>query len=84
MAARAQAGLFANLIVLPAANLLGTGLKVMPARVSETYVLRTYPFRESDLIVSFFKRDQGNSVVSPTGPEGQKTVLAPAWDGYRS
>jgi DNA repair protein RecO (recombination protein O) len=27
--------------------------------VSETYVLRTYPFRESDLIVSFFTRDQG-------------------------
>lgn len=31
----------------------------MPARVSETYVLRTYPFRESDLIVSFFTRDAG-------------------------
>lgn len=31
----------------------------MPARISETYVLRTYPFRESDLIVSFFTRDQG-------------------------
>ena len=31
----------------------------MAARVSETYVLRTYPFRESDLIVSFFTRDQG-------------------------
>lgn len=31
----------------------------MPARVSETYVLRTYPFREGDLIVSFFTRDQG-------------------------
>lgn len=31
----------------------------MPARVSETYVLRTYPFREADLIVSFFTRDQG-------------------------
>jgi DNA repair protein RecO (recombination protein O) len=31
----------------------------MPLRVSETYVLRTYPFRESDLIVSFFTRDQG-------------------------
>jgi len=33
--------------------------EIMPARVSETYVLRTYPFRESDLIVSFFTRDQG-------------------------
>lgn len=31
----------------------------MPVRVSESYVLRTYPFRESDLIVSFFTRDQG-------------------------
>ncbi len=31
----------------------------MPARVSEAFVLRTYPFREADLIVSFFTRDQG-------------------------
>ena len=34
-------------------------LMFLPARVSETYVFRTYPFRESDLIVSFFTRDQG-------------------------
>ena len=33
--------------------------KSMPARVSETFVLRTYPFREADLIVSFFTRDEG-------------------------
>ena len=31
----------------------------MPARMSETFVLRTYPFREADLIVSFFTRDRG-------------------------
>jgi DNA repair protein RecO (recombination protein O) len=31
----------------------------MPARVSETFILRTYPFREADLIVSFFTRDEG-------------------------
>jgi DNA repair protein RecO (recombination protein O) len=31
----------------------------MPARVSETFILRTYPFREADLIVSFFTRDYG-------------------------
>jgi DNA repair protein RecO (recombination protein O) len=31
----------------------------MPAQVSETFVLRTYPFREADLIVSFFTRDMG-------------------------
>jgi DNA repair protein RecO (recombination protein O) len=31
----------------------------MPARVSESFVFRTYPFSESDLIVSFFTRDQG-------------------------
>lgn len=31
----------------------------MAARVSEAYILRTYPFREGDLIVSFFTRDQG-------------------------
>jgi DNA repair protein RecO (recombination protein O) len=31
----------------------------MPAQASETFVLRTYPLREADLIVSFFTRDQG-------------------------
>jgi DNA repair protein RecO (recombination protein O) len=31
----------------------------MPACNSEAFVLRTYPFREADLIVSFFTRDQG-------------------------
>ena len=31
----------------------------MPARVSESFILRTYPFREADLVVSFFTRDQG-------------------------
>ena len=31
----------------------------MPARESEAIILRTYPFREADLIVSFISRDQG-------------------------
>src|SRR5919106_6715400 len=31
----------------------------MPAQASESITLRTYPFREADLIVSFFTRDQG-------------------------
>ena len=31
----------------------------MPAQVSESFVLRSYPFQEADLIVSFFTRDQG-------------------------
>jgi DNA repair protein RecO (recombination protein O) len=31
----------------------------MPARVSEAIILRTYPYREADLIVSFFTRDLG-------------------------
>jgi DNA repair protein RecO (recombination protein O) len=31
----------------------------MPAQVSETLVLRTYPLREADLIVSFFTREEG-------------------------
>src|ERR1700676_5695626 len=31
----------------------------MPARTSESFILQTCPFRESDLIVSFFTRDQG-------------------------
>jgi DNA repair protein RecO (recombination protein O) len=31
----------------------------MPARVSESFVLRTYPYREADLVVSFFSRDLG-------------------------
>lgn len=31
----------------------------MPARVSEAFVLQTWPFKEGDLIVSFLSRDQG-------------------------
>ena len=31
----------------------------MSARESEAFVLRTYPYREADLIVSFVSRDQG-------------------------
>lgn len=31
----------------------------MPARVSEAIVLRSYPFKEADLVVSFLTRDQG-------------------------
>jgi len=31
----------------------------VPARVSEALVLRTYPFQEGDLVVSFLTRDQG-------------------------
>ncbi len=31
----------------------------MPALVSEALVLRTYPFKEADLVVSFLARDQG-------------------------
>ncbi|MCS7025433.1 MAG: DNA repair protein RecO [Bryobacteraceae bacterium] len=31
----------------------------MASRVSESIILRTYPFAEADLIVSFFTRDQG-------------------------
>ena len=31
----------------------------MPARVSEALVLRTYPLKEADLVVSFLARDQG-------------------------
>ena len=31
----------------------------MPVRVSEAFVLRSYPFKEADLVVSFFTRDQG-------------------------
>ena len=31
----------------------------MPARVSESFVLRTFPFKEGDLIVSLLTREQG-------------------------
>src|ERR1039457_327831 len=31
----------------------------VPARVSEALVLRTFPFKEADLVVSFLTRDQG-------------------------
>lgn len=48
----------------------------MPVRISESFVLRTYPFREADLIVSFFTRDQGKirgvarRARRPKGPYG--------------
>jgi DNA repair protein RecO (recombination protein O) len=31
----------------------------LPSKVSEAFTLRTYPYREADLVVSFFTRDQG-------------------------
>ena len=31
----------------------------MPARVSESLILRSYPFQEADLVVSFLARDLG-------------------------
>ncbi|MBV9769740.1 MAG: DNA repair protein RecO [Bryobacterales bacterium] len=31
----------------------------MPARMSDSFILQTYPFREADLVVSFLTRDQG-------------------------
>jgi DNA repair protein RecO (recombination protein O) len=31
----------------------------VPAQVSEAFVLRSYPFKEADLVVSFLTRDQG-------------------------
>ena len=34
-------------------------LPSMPARLSEAFVLQTWPFREGDLIVSFLTRDLG-------------------------
>ena len=47
----------------------------MPARVSETFVLRTYPFREADLIVSFFTRDEGKlRGVRPARAAAEKRV----------
>jgi|ERR1051326_2737186 DNA repair protein RecO (recombination protein O) len=48
----------------------------MPARTSESFILRTYPFQEADLIVSFFTRDQGKlrglarRARRPKGPFG--------------
>ena len=33
--------------------------RLMPLRESEALILRSYPFREADLIVSFFARDRG-------------------------
>src|ERR1700748_2997080 len=48
----------------------------MPARVSETFILRTYPCGEADLIVSYFTRDQGKlrgvakRARKPKGPFG--------------
>ncbi len=40
-------------------NCVTLNLPRVPARVSEALVLRTYPLKEADLIVSFLTRDQG-------------------------
>jgi DNA repair protein RecO (recombination protein O) len=48
----------------------------VPKRASEAVVLRTYPLREADLVVSFFTRDQGKlrgvarRARRPKGPFG--------------
>lgn len=48
----------------------------MSARVSEAFILRTWPFQEADLIVSFLTRDQGKlrgvakRARRPKGPFG--------------
>ena len=34
-------------------------MSLVPARLSESLILQTYPFQEADLIVSFFTRDHG-------------------------
>ncbi|SRR5258708_7401028 len=36
-----------------------SGWGPLPSKVSEAFTLRSYPFREADLIVSFYTRDQG-------------------------
>ncbi len=48
----------------------------MAARTSESFILRTWPFKEADLVVSFFTRDQGKlrgiakRARRPKGPFG--------------
>ena len=51
----------ARLCSSPALNhhVLLLNFHVVPARVSEAIVLRTYPLKEADLVVSFLTRDQG-------------------------
>jgi len=46
----------------------------MPVRVSESIILRTYPLREADLIVSFFTRDEGKlrGVARSAGRRGNR------------
>src|ERR1700724_2899891 len=43
----------------PATLIIYSAFARMPARMSESFILQTYPFREADLVVSFFTRDQG-------------------------
>lgn len=45
----------------------------MPSQASESLVLRTYPFREADLIVSFFCRDAGKLRGSARGARKLKS-----------
>ena len=44
----------------------------MPARVSEALVLRTYPLKEADLVVSFLPGTRGNCGAWPSGRGGRR------------
>src|ERR1019366_6697872 len=46
----------------------------VPARVSESFVLRSYPFKEADLVVSFLTRDQEAARRGQAGAPSEERV----------
>ena len=56
----------------------------MPARVSEALVLRTYPLKEADLVVSFLTRDQGKLRGVAKRARRPKSGSARGWSGFRT
>ena len=55
----------------------------MPLKQSEAVVLRSYPLREADLLVTFFTRNEGKiSGVAKVGDEVAKTLRRGAGTAY--
>ena len=52
-------------------------------RQSEALILRTYPFHEADLLVTFFTRAEGKIRGVARQPSGQSGDLAARWNRSR-
>ena len=53
----------------------------MPTQVSESFILRTYPFREADLIVSFLPGNKANCAEWRAGHASRRVRSGRGWSG---